>query len=224
MESTEESVQEYTEPDGTKVIKKTIITRIRSSGHKSGSGSSSSHFLSNSGRLGASAASSPSRTSTLNYADPKTLNEFEKAFLNKHNEYRKLHGVPALQMSKELCSYAQEWAANIASKGQLSHRPNNKYGENIFYMSGTNINVTGDVPVTNWYSEIKDFDKSWYNAEPPRGAFSSTGHFTQVVWKASERVGVGTATKGNAVFVVANYDVAGNLINHYKGNVLPPKK
>lgn len=102
MESTEESVQEYTEPDGTKVIKKTIITRIRSSGHKSGSGSSSSHFLSNSGRLGASAASSPSRTSTLNYADPKTLNEFEKAFLNKHNEYRKLHGVPALQMSKEV--------------------------------------------------------------------------------------------------------------------------
>lgn len=91
-------------------------------------------------------------------------------------------------------------------------------------MSGTNINVTGDVPVTSWYNEIKDFNRSWYDAEPPRSAFSNTGHFTQVVWKASTRLGVGVATKGNAVFVVANYDVPGNLIGHYKGNVLPPKK
>lgn len=110
MESTEESVQEYTEPDGTKVIKRTIITRIRPSGNKSGS--SSSHLLSNSGRLGT--ASSPSRTSTLDYADPKTLNEFEKAFLNKHNEYRKLHGVPPLKMSKEVKYFPSKIVANVS--------------------------------------------------------------------------------------------------------------
>lgn len=93
METTNETVETYTEPDGTKVVKRTIITRTSPSGHRSSSSSEIS-----SGRL--APASSPS--STLNYADPKTLNEFEKVCLNKHNEYRKLHGVPPLQMSKEV--------------------------------------------------------------------------------------------------------------------------
>jgi len=82
----------------------------------------------------------------------------------------------------------------------------------------------GDEPVTSWYNEIKDFDKSWYGKEPPQSAFSKTGHFTQVVWKQSERVGVGVATSGSSFFVVANYDPAGNFMKKYSLNLSPPKK
>lgn len=77
--------------------------------------------------------------------------------------------------------------------------------------------------MTSWYEEIKDFDKSWYGSEPPRGAFSKTGHFTQVVWKASERVGVGVVISGQSAFVVANYDPPGNFVGKYKPNVMPLK-
>lgn len=79
----------------------------------------------------------------------------------------------------------------------------------------------GDEPVTKWYSEIKDYNKSWYGNEPPRN--TGTGHFTQVVWKGSERVGVGIGVNGSQYYVVANYDPPGNYISHYANNVLKPK-
>jgi hypothetical protein len=48
-----------------------------------------------------------------------------------------------------------------------------------------------------------------------------SGHFTQVVWRASRRLGVGRAVAGDgAVYVVANYDPAGNMIGQYANNVV----
>jgi len=214
MESTEEKVEEYTEADGTKVIKRTIIKRIKPS-----SSSSSFTTIRNVIPSGPTSQSKP-----LDVADPKTLNEFEVAFLKQHNEYRARHNIPPLKLSRELCNYATEWAKNLASKGNLQHRPNNKYGENIFWKSSSNPSITGDEAVASWYGEIKDFDKSWYGKEPPQGAFSKTGHFTQVVWKASEKVGVGLASKGTSFFVVANYDPPGNIVGRYSPNLTPPKK
>lgn len=54
-------------------------------------------------------------------------------------------------------------------------------------------------------------------------SLSFVGHFTQVVWKSSEEVGVGLATDGNTVFVVGQYKPAGNISSpgYFKDNVLP---
>ena len=101
MESTEESVQEYTEADGTRVIKRTIIKRIKPSNAVSSKSSWNS---------GSNAPKSGPAT-TLDVADPKSMNNFEVAFLNKHNEYRKLHGVPPLQLSREV--FAQFIGARV---------------------------------------------------------------------------------------------------------------
>ena len=45
------------------------------------------------------------------------------------------------------------------------------------------------------------------------------GHFTQVVWKASTKVGVGIATSGPNTWIVAKYMPAGNVIGNYISNV-----
>ena len=51
-----------------------------------------------------------------------------------------------------------------------------------------------------------------------------TGHFTQVVWKASKDFGIGKAkTKDGKWFVVANYYPAGNMQGSYAENVFGPK-
>lgn len=49
------------------------------------------------------------------------------------------------------------------------------------------------------------------------------GHFTQVVWKESTKLGVGMATNGNKAFVVGQYRPAGNMIGreYFEKNVLP---
>lgn len=47
----------------------------------------------------------------------------------------------------------------------------------------------------------------------------ATGHFTQVVWKATKRLGCGQAGK----FVVCNYYPAGNVQGQFRDNVAPAK-
>ncbi|KAI5100741.1 Golgi-associated plant pathogenesis-related protein 1 [Silurus meridionalis] len=77
--------------------------------------------------------------------------------------------------------------------------------------------MAGEEPVTDWYNEIKDYDFSKPGDQP------GTGHFTQVVWKATTEIGVGLATDGHTSFVVGQYKPAGNIINpgYYEENVLP---
>ncbi|KAF4081052.1 hypothetical protein AMELA_G00157010 [Ameiurus melas] len=142
---------------------------------------------------------------------------FKTNFLDKHNEYRKKHGTPALTISQDLCSSAQAWADHLLSIKTLKHSETDN-GENIYYFqSSAPKTLVGDEPVDNWYSEIKDYDFSKPGDQP------KTGHFTQVVWKASKSLGVGVATDGTTFIVVGQYEPAGNITNegYYKDNVLP---
>lgn len=148
-----------------------------------------------------------------------TEGDFETDFLNAHNEYRKRHGVPLLKLDKKLCKISQEWAKNLADRNALEHRKNSPHGENIYcmYSSDPSFMVSGHAPVDSWYEEIKfhTFDK-----EP---SSLKSGHFTQVVWKSSELLGVGVAkNRHNKVYVVANYSPAGNFVGDFVENVPPP--
>src|SRR4051812_45129568 len=84
-----------------------------------------------------------------------------QAALEFHNKVRKDVGVPALQWSKELAAYAQEWADHLAAKGcNMEHRPRSgtwaqQYGENIFWGS-SDVYTVADA-CSSWYSEKKDF-------------------------------------------------------------------
>jgi hypothetical protein len=80
------------------------------------------------------------------------------------------------------------------------------------------IQELGATHTQNWYDEVSSFDFS----NP--GFSMETGHFTQLVWKASRKVGFGLGDDSSSTsFVgVANYDPAGNS-GDYEGNVSVPK-
>jgi hypothetical protein len=42
-----------------------------------------------------------------------------------------------------------------------------------------------------------------------------TGHFTQLVWKGSKKVGFGLASKDGKDYVVAEYDPPGNYLGEF---------
>jgi hypothetical protein len=69
-----------------------------------------------------------------------------------------------------------------------------------------------------WYNEVKD-----YNFFKP-GFAGNTGHFTQLVWKASSKVGHGLGAFKKDGFVhlygVANYSPPGNYMSKFPDNVL----
>jgi hypothetical protein len=54
---------------------------------------------------------------------------------------------------------------------------------------------------------------------------AKTGHFTQVIWKNSRRVGVGFAigNGGRSAFIVAQYTPPGNVQGTFRSNVSPRK-
>lgn len=148
------------------------------------------------------------------------VKEFAEECLKWHNHYREKHGVKPLKLSSKLNDYAKEWVIQIAKKDVMEHRPNNTNGENIFMKWSTNPNfkIAGRDPVENWYAEIKDHI---FGKEPTS---LKSGHFTQVVWRASEELGVAKArTSTGKIICVANYYPAGNMIGEFTANVPKPK-
>ncbi|MGH0176932.1 UNVERIFIED_CONTAM: hypothetical protein FKN15_073962 [Acipenser sinensis] len=143
---------------------------------------------------------------------------FEAEVLETHNAYRRQHGAPSLRLDAGLCRESQEWANHLLSLRALQHS-DTSYGENIWFSwSSDKTDATGEEIVESWYSESKDYD-----FKHP-GFQSNTGHFTQVVWVGSQRLGIGKATDGEGmVIAVARYHPAGNISNagYFKKNVLP---
>jgi glioma pathogenesis-related protein 2 len=156
------------------------------------------------------------------------LAAMRSAAVSKHNTYRATHKSPNITIDNSLNTSAQAWAEKIASSENFEHSNTPNVGENIYasYTSETSIDPTtlGNGAVEDWYSEIKD-----YKYESP-GFSSETGHFTQVVWKGSTKLGCGAAqgtatiqgTKYNAFYVVCQYAPAGNMQGQFPANVLKP--
>ena len=71
--------------------------------------------------------------------------------------------------------------------------------------------------VNAWYSEI-----SMYDFKNP-GWNSNVGHFTQVIWNDSTRLGMGFAIGSGRFFCVGQYLQAGNNLNAFADNVFPLK-
>ncbi|XP_060927967.1 Golgi-associated plant pathogenesis-related protein 1-like [Limanda limanda] len=155
---------------------------------------------------------SPGRTLTT--TDIMADESFQKEFLETHNAYRAMHGAPPLTLSSDMNDSSQKWADHLVELGTLK-QSDTKHGENIYYMMGSGA-MTGKGAVDAWYSEIKD-----YNWSSP-GFGMNTGHFTQVVWKETTKLGVGVASVGGKVYVVAQYSPPGNMNmpGYFEKNVL----
>ncbi|XP_016924645.3 uncharacterized protein [Drosophila suzukii] len=140
---------------------------------------------------------------------------FKLSILKENNKYRKLHNASPLKMDKELSSYAQEWADHLADQNLLETRPLPIYGENILCVRKPLFCV--DKIMKLWYQEKYNYDyfKPGFNLY--------TGHFTQMVWRETEFLGVGVAFNDSHIWIVCNYNPPGNVKDHFKENVQPRK-
>lgn len=155
--------------------------------------------------------------SSVKEIQPKVSREsFEKEALKVHNQYRRLHKSPPLEWSKECQKHAQTHADHLLKTNTFGHS-SSKFGENLFSSwSSRGSVVSAESAVKSWYDEIKDFTFG----QPSPSNISQVGHFTQVVWKETTKVGMAFAEKDGRVIVVANYLPRGNVIGYFHTNVL----
>jgi uncharacterized protein YkwD len=121
---------------------------------------------------------------------------------------------------------AQSYAEYLAATSKFEHSGNKlgeeSLGENLYmeWISDGRVRASARKAVKSWYDEISlhNFDRPKFSKE--------TGHFTQMVWKSTRKMGVGVAYSpdGREVYVVTNYYPAGNIVSpgYFEKNVLPP--
>jgi uncharacterized protein YkwD len=136
------------------------------------------------------------------------------AVLEAHNRVRAEHCAPPLAWSAELASVAQAWADQLRDQGCAFGHSRSRYGENLYFAAPSD-QVSGARAVESWASE-----RAAYSFARP-GFSMQTGHFTQVVWRATRELGCGTAQCNGGDLWVCNYAPAGNVRTLYEANVQP---
>ncbi|MCE9607395.1 MAG: hypothetical protein K8U03_21120 [Planctomycetia bacterium] len=158
--------------------------------------------------------------SRLSAAESQTLVAF-------HDAARKEVGVGPVRWSPEVAAFAQQWADHIAATGKFEHRPYDVatsetaplepqaakqiYGENLAIGNSPDYGPADGAQ--GWYAEKKDYVAGM--PIPTDFAEFKAGHYTQLVWSKTTKIGAGKAVvqvgefKGWTV-IVCNYDPPGN--------------
>ena len=159
------------------------------------------------------AAARPARPAHPARSAPSAAPDEATAWVAAHNRVRKKHCAGPLTWSPPLAQVAQRWANSLRDKRCAFGHSGGKFGENL--AGGTTGTLDPESVVKMWYDEVAQY-------RFPNGGFSmNTGHFTQVVWRATARVGCGRSQCKGMDLWVCEYDPEGNWEGQYRESVLP---
>lgn len=141
---------------------------------------------------------------------------FSEELLAEHNNLRqKIGNVNPLELDADLSQKALRHAEYLAqNKLKLENSDDETLGENLYYFESDDGLYDARHILDYWIQKSK-IDLN--NLTMP----AKTSHFTQIVWKSSEKLGVGVSQSTNGgIYVVAFYFPRGNVINYLDDNVL----
>src|SRR5688500_13828165 len=120
------------------------------------------------------------------------------AMLAAHNRARAQVGSPPLRWSSELARHAQKWADRMARDCTLRPRSDGRYGENLG-AAASNMGAAESPPdrvVGHWLAEKQCWEYGAFkkgdqckSSCASRLQSTGCGHYTQVVWSTTRRVG-----------------------------------
>ncbi|KAL2927636.1 Pathogenesis-related protein 1C [Bienertia sinuspersici] len=129
-------------------------------------------------------------------------------YVDAHNVARATVGVGNLHWDDQVATYAQNYAQQLVGDCNI-HHSGGPYGENIAGGEGATASFTGKDAVQMWVDEKANYD---YNSNTC-AQNKVCGHYTQVVWRDSIRLGCARAQCNRGpYFVICNYAPAGNII------------
>lgn len=127
-------------------------------------------------------------------------------FLEAHNDVRALAGEMPYVWDKKVARYARRWAEKRRDNCDTIHS-HGPYGENMFW--GTGWDWKAKEAVRSWAREHINYNRTDMSCRPGK----LCGHFTQIVWNSTVRVGCARVECYNGgVIISCNYDPPGNYV------------
>lgn len=143
------------------------------------------------------------------------INHLEDRVLASHNRERAKLEIPPLEWDDQLAQDAQTWGRQIARIGYLKHYPDNPadldpQGENLW--AGTRGYYSAESMVGLWTAEQKNFKPGIFPDNTTTGELEDVGHYTQLMWRSSHKVGCALIRGRADEFLVCRYSEGGNVI------------
>lgn len=151
-------------------------------------------------------------------AQPLIASQFPARILAAHNIQRGQVGAPPLVWDNALGTAAAAYAQQMAFTGVFEHsdrhaRPG--IGENLW--TGTHGAYSVEAMVGAWASEKRMFVPGMFPNNSRIGNWMEVGHYTQMIWPMTQRVGCALAATARVDYLVCRYSPAGNIDGRWVG-------
>ncbi|HUP66928.1 MAG TPA: CAP domain-containing protein [Sphingomicrobium sp.] len=150
--------------------------------------------------------------------------EFPGRVLAAHNRERAAVGVPPLVWDNALGTGAAAWAQQLAATNQFEHsdrKARRGIGENLWM--GTHGAYSVETMVGGWVSEKRFFMAGIFPNNSRSGNWIDVGHYSQLIWPTTQRIGCALASNGRTDYLVCRYATAGNIDGHWVGPGRPER-
>ena len=142
------------------------------------------------------------------------LTSLDSRLLAAHNRERDSADVPPLEWDEALAADAAAWGEELAESGAFEHEPTDEddpepQGENLW--AGTSGAFTPEAMVGLWIAEKKHFRSGRFPDNSRTGRLEDVGHYTQLMWRETGRVGCALAEGAEEEVLVCRYSQAGNV-------------
>jgi hypothetical protein len=155
--------------------------------------------------LAGSVAAAPARSGTF-------ASEFPARILAAHNLERTRMHMPPLVWDNDLGNGAAAYAQQMAFTGMFQHsnrQARRGIGENLWM--GTHGAFSVEAMVGGWSAEKRYFIPGVFPNNSSTGDWEDVGHYTQMIWPTTTRVGCAIASTPRIDYLVCRYAAAGNI-------------
>ena len=145
-------------------------------------------------------------------APPLAQSNFPARIVAAHNAQRAAAGMPPLAWDPSLAEGAAVYAQQMAASGLFAHSDRSKRrgtGENLWM--GSRGAFSFEAMVGGWTAEKRYFVPGIFPNNSRSGDWADVGHYTQMIWPATQRIGCAIASNARADYLVCRYSPAGNI-------------
>ena len=149
---------------------------------------------------------------TLAFCAAAQADDFSTRILAGHNAERAAVSVPPLAWSDALAADAGVWAKHLADTGRFEHSDfaaRKGAGENLW--EGTRGGFSFEEMVASWAGEKRDYRHGAFKDGRGSGG-QPVGHYTQMIWRETTKVGCALASGNGLDVLVCRYDPPGNVV------------